>query len=109
MADDIGLLSCSENCLTSSVPPLSSKSGMRDESAHNLGGQDVEYQIWDNLCAGDKTAGAVRALYNPSLSERGVLFCAHRKPRPKDPFDFQVPLSLFTSPLLPFFPEIFYS
>lgn len=39
---------------------------------------------------GDKAAGVVRALYNPSLSERGVLLCAHRKPRPKDPFDFQV-------------------
>ena len=41
--------------------------------------------------AGDKTAGAVQVLYSPSLSERGVLFCAHRKPRQKDPFDFEVP------------------
>ena len=42
------------------------------------------------LFEGDRTQGAVRVLYSTSLSERGVLFCAHRKPRPKDPFDFQV-------------------
>ena len=40
--------------------------------------------------AGDKKAGSVRVLYSPALSERGVLTCASRKLRPKDPFDFQV-------------------
>ena len=40
--------------------------------------------------AGDRKAGAVRVLYDPALSERGVLLCAGRKLRPKDPFDFEV-------------------
>lgn len=32
----------------------------------------------------------MRALYDPTLSERGVLLCAARKPRAKDPLDFEV-------------------
>ena len=40
--------------------------------------------------AGDKQGGATRVLYSPSYSERGVLLCAHRKLRAKDPFDFEV-------------------
>lgn len=32
----------------------------------------------------------MRALYNPTFSERGVLLCAARKPRAKDPLDFEV-------------------
>lgn len=40
--------------------------------------------------AGDRSGGCVRALYNPTLSERGVLLCAARKPRTKDPLDFEV-------------------
>ena len=40
--------------------------------------------------AGDKSGGCVRALYDPTLSERGVLLCAARKPRAKDPLDFEV-------------------
>ena len=40
--------------------------------------------------AGDKAGGCVRALYDPTLSERGVLLCAARKPRAKDPLDFEV-------------------
>ena len=32
----------------------------------------------------------MRALYDPTFSERGVLMCAGRKLRAKDPFDFQV-------------------
>lgn len=39
---------------------------------------------------GDKAGGCVRALYDPTLSERGVLLCAARKPRAKDPLDFEV-------------------
>jgi len=39
--------------------------------------------------AGDKASGCVRALYSPTFSERGVLLCAGRKLRAKDPFDFQ--------------------
>ena len=42
------------------------------------------------IAAGNRSAGSVRVLYSPSLSERGVLLCAHRKPRAADPFDFQV-------------------
>ena len=41
-------------------------------------------------CTGDKAGGCVRALYDPTLSERGVLLCAARKPRVKDPLDFEV-------------------
>jgi len=40
--------------------------------------------------AGDKSGGCVRGLYDPTLSERGVLLCAARKPRAKDPLDFEV-------------------
>ena len=40
--------------------------------------------------AGDKTGGCVRTLYDPTFSERGVLMCAGRKLRAKDPLDFQV-------------------
>ena len=47
---------------------------------------------------GDRSQGAVKVLYSTSLSERGVLFCAHRKPRAKDPFDFQVRNIASTSP-----------
>ena len=32
----------------------------------------------------------MRVLYDPTFSERGVLMCAGRKLRAKDPFDFQV-------------------
>ena len=32
----------------------------------------------------------MRVLYNPTLSEAGVLKCAARKPRSADPLDFQV-------------------
>ena len=32
----------------------------------------------------------MRVLYNPTLSEAGVLKCAARKPRAADPLDFQV-------------------
>ncbi len=39
---------------------------------------------------GDKSGGCVRGLYDPTLSERGVLLCAARKPREKDPLDFEV-------------------
>lgn len=42
--------------------------------------------------SGDRSGGCVRALYNPTLSERGVLLCAARKPRAKDPLDFEVSL-----------------
>ncbi len=31
----------------------------------------------------------MRVLYDPTFSERGVLMCAGRKLRAKDPFDFQ--------------------
>lgn len=52
---------------------------------------------------GDKAGGCVRALYDPTLSERGVLLCAARKPRAKDPLDFEVssqPLALRSALLL---------
>jgi len=39
----------------------------------------------------------VRGLYDPTLSERGVLLCAARKPRAKDPLDFEVN-SRFSAP-----------
>lgn len=42
------------------------------------------------MVSGDKSGGCVRALYDPTLSERGVLLCAARKPRAKDPLDFEV-------------------
>ncbi len=47
--------------------------------------------------AGDKSGGCVRGLYDPTLSERGVLLCAARKPRAKDPLDFEVS-SLYSAP-----------
>jgi hypothetical protein len=40
--------------------------------------------------AGDKQGGCVRVLYDTTLSTRGVLLAAGRKPRTQDPFDFQV-------------------
>lgn len=39
----------------------------------------------------------MRGLYDPTLSERGVLLCAARKPRAKDPLDFEVN-SRFSAP-----------
>ena len=52
------------------------------------------------LWAGDKAGGCVRVLYDPTFSERGVLMCAGRKLRAKDPFDFQVrPCRLRCHPL----------
>ena len=42
--------------------------------------------------AGDKQGGCVRVLYDATLSTRGVLLAAGRKPRAKDPFDFEVRL-----------------
>ena len=38
----------------------------------------------------------MRVLYNPTLSEAGVLKCAARKPRAADPLDFQVWAERFT-------------
>ena len=35
----------------------------------------------------------MRGLYDPTLSERGVLLCAARKPRAKDSLDFEVTLA----------------
>ena len=40
--------------------------------------------------AGDKKAGSVRILYDTTWSTRGVLQAVGRKPRGKNPFDFQV-------------------
>ena len=40
--------------------------------------------------AGDKKAGSVRILYDTTWSTRGVLQTVGRKPRGKNPFDFQV-------------------
>ena len=50
------------------------------------------FRTWAYPCVhtGDRAGGCVRALYNPTLSERGVLLCAARKPRAKDPLDFEV-------------------
>lgn len=43
----------------------------------------------------------MRVLYDPTFSERGVLMCAGRKLRAKDPFDFQVrPCRLRCHPLI---------
>ena len=43
----------------------------------------------------------MRVLYDPTFSERGVLMCAGRKLRAKDPFDFQVrPCRLRCRPLI---------
>ncbi len=41
-------------------------------------------------CAGDKKAGSVRILYDTTWSTRGVLQAVGRKPRSRNPFDFQV-------------------
>lgn len=54
---------------------------------------------------GDKAGGCVRALYDPTLSERGVLLCAARKPRAKDPLDFEAPVVIHTPHALPMFKE----
>ncbi|KAK9812868.1 hypothetical protein WJX72_004992 [[Myrmecia] bisecta] len=54
---------------------------------------------------GDKMTGAVRILYDPTLSEKGVLLCAGRKPRAPDPLDFQAPLVIHTPHALPMFRE----
>ncbi|KAL3156845.1 hypothetical protein ABBQ38_001114 [Trebouxia sp. C0009 RCD-2024] len=54
---------------------------------------------------GDKAGGCVRALYDPTLSERGVLLCAARKPRTKDPLDFEAPVVIHTPHALPMFKE----
>lgn len=54
---------------------------------------------------GDKSGGCVRGLYDPTLSERGVLLCAARKPRAKDPLDFEAPLVIHTPHALPMFKE----
>ncbi len=43
-----------------------------------------------SIPAGDKKAGSVRILYDTTWSTRGVLQAVGRKPRAKDPFDFQV-------------------
>ena len=45
--------------------------------------------VWGASCAGDKQGGSVRVLYDHTLSTRGVLLATGRKPRAKDPFDFQ--------------------
>lgn len=54
---------------------------------------------------GDKAGGCVRALYDPTMSERGVLLCAARKPRAKDPLDFEAPVVIHTPHALPMFKE----
>ena len=40
--------------------------------------------------AGDKKSGSVRVLYDTTWSTRGVVQTVGRKPRGKNPFDFQV-------------------
>ena len=42
----------------------------------------------------------MRVLYNPTLSEGGVLKCAARKPRAADPLDFQVRAERFKGSVL---------
>jgi hypothetical protein len=42
------------------------------------------------LAAGDKKSGCVRVLYDTTWSTRGVVQTVGRKPRGKNPFDFQV-------------------
>lgn len=55
------------------------------------------------LGTGDRNQGCVRVLYNPTLSEAGVLKCAARKPRAADPLDFQAPLVIHAPHALPMY------
>eukprot|EP00884_Botryococcus_braunii_P018671 jgi/Botrbrau1/5488/Bobra.27_1s0027.2 len=54
---------------------------------------------------GDNKQGETRVLYDPVLSTRGVLGVAARKPRPKNPFDLEVPLVIHAPHALPMYRE----
>lgn len=52
---------------------------------------------------GDRTSGSVHVLYSPDRSEKGVLLCAGKKNRPKNPLDFQPTPIIHTPGALPMF------
>lgn len=52
---------------------------------------------------GDSTAGKTHVLYSPDMSEKGALLCAAKKPRQKNPIDYEPPLVIHTPGALPMF------
>jgi hypothetical protein len=52
---------------------------------------------------GDRTKGCTHVLYSPDMSEKGALLCAAKRPRQKNPFDYEPPLTIHTPGALPMF------
>lgn len=55
--------------------------------------------------AGDKRGGSTRVLYDPSMSDKGVLSAAGRAPRVANPFDVGLPMVIKTPHALPMYRE----
>eukprot|EP00878_Enallax_costatus_P028867 GHUV01031219.1.p1 GENE.GHUV01031219.1~~GHUV01031219.1.p1 ORF type:complete len:171 (+),score=55.85 GHUV01031219.1:560-1072(+) len=58
-----------------------------------------------HMCAGDKRGGNTHVLYDPSMSNKGVISAAGRAPRQANPFDVGLPLVIKTPHALPMFRE----
>jgi hypothetical protein len=53
--------------------------------------------------SGDRGKGWTHVLYNPDMSEKGALLCAAKRPRQKNPLDYEPPLLVHTPGALPLF------
>ena len=53
--------------------------------------------------SGERAKGWTHVLYNPDMSEKGALLCAAKKPRVRNPLDFEPPMLIHTPGALPLF------
>ena len=53
--------------------------------------------------SGERSKGWTHVLYNPDMSEKGALLCAAKKPRQRNPNDYEPPVVIHNPSSLPMF------